>query len=68
MIPYGGPIRPPVYRVDPPSPRERQRDRRFLALVVLFIFAAVLLLEANFLASGIAFALWYTVKRLWKIQ
>jgi hypothetical protein len=66
MVPYGGPIRPPVYRVDPPSPRQREQDKRFFLLLLTFIAAGALLLNGNVPASIIAFVLWYAIKRLWK--
>jgi len=67
MIPYGGnPVKPPSYRVDPPSPGERQRDRRFALLLILFIAGALCLLADDLLPSGVLFASWLAVKLLWK--
>ncbi len=73
MVPYGGPIyKPPVQRVDPPSHREVRENRRLLLLVVLFFVACCLLLTqgdspAGLWPGGLAFAVWYAVKKFWKI-
>jgi hypothetical protein len=67
MIPYGGnPVRPPSYRVDPPTPKEREQTRRHLVLFVLFVLGALCLLCVQPVKGVILLAAWYAVKRLWK--
>jgi hypothetical protein len=82
MIPYGGPVfRPPVQRVDPPSPRERRQTLRLLLLCAMFAAGLYLLLVGfgedgfnesfvqsyqHYLASMGFFAAWLAVKMCWK--
>jgi len=69
MIPYGGPVyRPPTYDVRPPRRDGETNLTRVLVLVGLFILFMSLFISERVLLGFLALALWYTVKRLWKIR
>jgi hypothetical protein len=83
FVPYGGPVyKPPMQPVRPPSPHEKQENRRLLLLVILFVLACYLLLVGygedgygegllaygHYIASGLSFATWYAIKRFWKVE